>query len=394
MGRGQTRVVALGAAWGLMMTSGCSFDSTEAAPYADPARKAGLCGTTDSLLPKFLKFIEADRFAPIRQVVEKKLVPSDTNPLPDPSVRTIAAALLRLLSLVGVERAQRVADLVSDETLNQELVPLVHTSLRILDGQLDGKPKYEVADAAALFVRQCDPDNLLTSIEELLILQSPSQGEPWLFALLESALPLLEDPTLTPFLESFERNAESGKFAVVALMAEIMKFMAAEDFAISRVRTLLESAVYPFASRELETKIRGILVILEEATSEEAGAYGPLQRAMRCGHQHPASRDILLGFLFDLVVTPELGLDGLLEGASALGKQSKNDLDLLSDLVAAVRLDLSIRDDIRDFVALFLSTPEVESVIPVVIELIETEVMGELFSAIAQLLKGCEDRVQ
>lgn len=369
----------------------CSFDTDRAVERLPPPIPEGRCGTTATLFPRLLAFLREGRFAPLRDVLERRLLPAADGTQPDLSLKTVFAALVRVVSQLGLDQTAYFVDVAAKEEVEEELGPLISAALKLIDGRFDGVPRYEAGDAAAHFVARCDPDHLLTAIEGGLRLKSAQDGRPWVLVALEATVPLLEDPQLQPFLASFERNAETGKPAVVSLLAQIMGFLGDENFAISRVQTLLDSAVYPFAEPELEAKIRVLVDLMDEATSEDAGILQPLQRAVRCGMMHPEQRDVLLGLVFDVVVEPELGAELIVQSASGVlvGDALATELDLIADVVHVMRDDLSIRDDLQELTVMLLSQPESQRVVPVIIELIDRLVFAELVGAIVTLLDGC-----
>lgn len=369
----------------------CSFDTDRAAPHVASTAAAGACGTTETLLPKLLAFVREDRFRDLRTVLERRLLPTDAEPAPDPSLRTLIGAAVRLLDALGLDRARVVADLLAKGELEEELSPLVVTVLRFGDGQLDGAPRYESANATAFFLRRCDPENLLTAVEGLLRFESPSHGVPWIQALADEAGPLLREPTFQPFLDSFEREAAQGRPAIVALLTQVMLLVGDEGFTIDRVETLLESAVYPAVRPELRARIEVLVRLLDEITRPDVDVLRPLQAALRCGLAHPEEKDALAGFLYDLVASEELGLAELLDTASGLVTvaAARAQLGLFADAVHIVRTDLEIRDELVELVAILLSSPDVELVVPVLIELLDRGVVAELFEAAVVLLDGC-----
>ena len=370
---------------------GCNLDTDRAVTRQPPPAAPGRCATTAALFPQLLDFLEEGKFAPLRGVLERRLLPSEDGVQPDLSLKTVFAALVRIVAQLGLDQAAYFADVAARQEFKENLGPLLSTVLKFIDGRLDGVPRYEAGDAAAHFVARCDPDHLLTAIERLLRLYSPTYQKPWVLAVLEAALPLLEDPQLQPFLESFEQNAETGKPAVVSLLVQIMGFLADENFAISRVQTLLDSAVYPLVERDLEVKIQALVALLEEATSPEAGVLLPIQRAVRCGNMHPEERDVLLGLVYDVVIAPEVGPELIIDAATGVlvGEALIYELNLIADVVSVMRDDLSVRDDLQDLTVLLLSQPEVQVIVPVIIELIDELVLAELIEAIVTLLDGC-----
>lgn len=378
----------------VLQAGACNLDTDRPAPYAPPPARPGACGTTETLFPKLLDFLREDRFLPLREVIQSRLLPNEEEPAPDPSLRALLGALVRLVTGLGLDRAQRVVELIEAGELETKLSPLLVTVLAHLDGRLDGRTHYEAADAAALFIRRCNPDHLLTAIIELLRFESPSHQKPWITAVLEELAPLLREPALQPFLTTFEQSAERGRPAIISLLVQIMIFVADDSFAIERVETLLESAVYPVVSVELRLRIERLVLLLEEATSRDAGILVPLQNAVRCGLMYPEQRDALLGFAYDLVASGEVGLVEVLDTTIGLvsAEGARAQLGLLADVVQVVRDDLVIRDDLRELAAILLSTPEVEKSVPVLIELLESGVAAELFDAMARLLGGCGRR--
>lgn len=368
----------------------CNLDTDRPAPNVPPPTQQGACGTTETLFPELLAFVREDRFAPLREVLETRFLPSEANPRPVPSFRDIVDALLRLITQLGLDETAYVAHLASTEQVETELGPLVVLALEFVDGRLDGTPRYEALDAGAHFVRVCDPDYLITALEMLLRFESPSAGEPWIVALLDELRLLLADPTLDSFLQSFERNAEEGRPAIISLVRQIMVLVADEAFAISRVETLLESAVYPVVDDALEAQLRRFVVLLDEVTSEEANILVPLQGSLRCGLEHAPQRDALIGFLYDLVFSERVGLQTILDGADFLSSEAVvSELELLADVVYIVRTDLTLRDDLRELLAILISRPDAEKIVPVLIALIDEKVVTELLQGVVTLLDGC-----
>ncbi len=368
----------------------CGLDTQDEAPYLDPPTELGMCGSTADLFPRLQSFIGRGDYEPLRLLVQDRLQPTPENPAPDPSWRSVVKALLALIEQLGLEQAALVATIVGDGEVEDQLGPLLLVVLQFLDGQLDGVDHYDAADAAAFFVDRCDASYLLASVEGVLRLDSPSTNKPWLVALLDGLAPLLNNPTLRPFLTSFEEGGEEGRPAIVNVLRQIMAFLADEDFEISRVHTLLQSVVYPLADQSLERDIEALMVLFEEVTDPELDVYLPLQQAMRCGMRFGEPRDELLGVVYDLLVSPEVGLDKVLEGVEVVRLDViVSQLELLADVVEVLRDDKEVQDELRAVLILFLSRPAVQDVVPVLIGLIEQEVVGELLEAVVVLLQGC-----
>lgn len=380
--------------WGVGLITlammGCGVDSSAEAPYLAPTTELGVCGSTADLFPRLTAFVGRGDYEPLRRVVQDQLQPSEQNPTPDPSWRSVVSALLSLLRQLGLDEAAIVATIASDGEVEDQLSPLLSVVLEFMDGRLDGADRYDAAEAGAFFVDRCDASYLLASVEGVLRLQSPSTSKPWVVALLDGLTPLLNNPTLRPFLTSFEEGGEAGRPAIVSVLRQIMAFLADEDFEISRVETLLESVVYPLADETLEADIKALVVLFEEVTDPNLDVYLPLQEAMRCGMRYGAPRDELLGFVYDLAVSPEVGLDKVFEAVGVLRLDVVvSQLDLLADVVQVMRQDRAVQDELRALLILFLSRPAVEQVVPVFIGLIEDEIVTELLSAVVTLLEGC-----
>jgi hypothetical protein len=378
-----TRVRSLAPAVLLLSLVSCSFDTDRSAPHVQSAIAPGACGTTETLLPKLFLFLREDRFEPLRAVIK--------NNFDDPALRTLFAAGVRVVSQLGLDRTELLVQIAEKGKVEEKLAPLLTSMLEFMDGRHDNVSRYAAANAAAAFIDRCNPNHLLTAVEGIFRLESPSHGKPWLTALLFEAKPLLSDPTLQPFLDSFERNAESGRPAVIALVVQIMIFLADDNFAIDRVETLLESAVYPLVSEELRPKIEALVALLDEATRPEAQILEPIQGAVRCGLMHTEERDALIGFGYDLVASPELGLEAIVDTTNALvgDDGARSELALLADTVAIIRDDSKVSDDLRHLSSTMLSSPDVEAVVPVVIDLAQSRVLAEIFEAIGKLLAGC-----
>lgn len=376
----------------LVALPACRFDPDEAAPHLDPPNVVGQCGTTRGVFPKLFEFMQDGKFSGLKTFVDKHLIYSADNPEPDVSLSTLLDALVKLVKGFGLDNTQTAAEIAAKSDALKELEPLVLTLLRFITGEVGGVPHYDAGDAAAHFIRVCEPDHLLTAIQELLTFRSPSHdNELWLNVVAGEIFVLIEDPFFEPFLETFEQNSETGKPAIISLLAQVMGFIRQDNFHISRVETLLESVVYPLVNEDLRNKIITLVDLLGEATDEQAGIFKPLQRAVTCGMEHPPQRDNLLGFAYDFLVSDAVGLRQLLDQVEGL--TSVEDAELLlgvaADIIASIRADRETRDDLLDLLAIMLERPDVELVVPTMIDLIEDGVIFELLDAVARLLDGC-----
>jgi hypothetical protein len=376
----------------LCFAAACSFDTERPAPYLAPPKQAGLCGTTETLLPKLLELLRSGRFEPLRRVIESHLVPSERNPSPDPSLRSLIGALVDLSTGLGLERTVDTASIAISTRAIRDLRPLIVTGLRFTAGELDGKPHYESTEAIAELVDRCDPNHLLSAMQALLTLRGPGQSDRFFLSFVgEQGSELLRDPELEPFVSSFERESERGRPAIISLLDQILAFLADENFDISRVRTLLESAVYPAIAEPLRIKIERMVDLLEYATSDRAGILQPVQRAVRCVVAHPEAKHELSGFLYDLITIREVGLRSLLESVRGVidDRESAKVLSFGADLVKVLQDERDTREQILGLLVLLLRRPEASEVMPLWIEIFEQDVLVELLEAVQTLLSGC-----
>lgn len=370
---------------------GCSPAESLDAPFAPPARQAGPCGTTEDLLPKLLAFVEGDRFGPLRDVIEADLVDADPRTAPV-TLRAATRALLDIIGQIGVTRARDLVTLARDDAIEGKLTFVVTSLLRVVDGRVDGKARYEVAGAAGRFIRTCDAGHLLGALEGLLRLRASDRPErPWVVALLAELEGLLADPTVGPLLASFStEGAADGRPAVVALLGQVMIFLADEPVPVPRVRTLFQSAVYPLVDPPLEARLERLLDLLAQATAPEAGILDGLRAAMWCGNRQREPRDVLLGFAYDLAADEALGLQGILRAFSVLRDTTDLELELLADLLRTVRLDLDARDELLGLLVVLLEPEAARRAIPVLLDLTEEGIVAEILDAIGTLFEGCE----
>jgi hypothetical protein len=352
----------------------CSFDAETPAPYLAAPTAAGICGSTETLLPKLFDFVRAQELDPLRDVIEARLLPTAERPAPVPSLRGLLDALVRLATGLGLERTLDAATIASRNQTLQQLKPLLLLLLRYVHGDVDGRPHFEAAGAGSTLFRTCDADNLLTAIEAVLRL--PSQEDPkvrWLAALSKDLAALIEEPSLTPFLETFQKDAETGRPAILSLLNQIALFLTDERFDIARVKTLLESAVYPAVSNGLRAKIEVLVGRLEEVTRPEVDVLRPLQRAIRCLNAQPEARTALLATL-DGLVTPE---------------RSTEVLDFVADLVKVLRQDRVAQQEILGFLAILFEVDNAKAIAPALLHAVERDLLGEISDGIVRILGGC-----
>ena len=372
---------------------GCSFDTETPAPALETmGTPPENCGTTETVFPKLLAFIDDGRFDSLRSFVQRHLVTTEENPQPDVSTRTLVSVMLKLINSFGLDKTISLTDLASSSEILGEQKPLIMAALDFITGDLDGVSRYEVGDAGAHFIRVCDPDDLLLAAELLTAFESPSRpGEMWIDLMLKEIAIVVQNPTLDSFLEMFEKDSESGKPAIVAVIAQIMGLVRQPDFTISRVETVLESVVYPILSDDLRPNIDRMMGLLEEATNPEAGILIPLQGSIDCGMRHPTERDVIIGFLYDLLLAQDIGARMALVSVADLVsvEDSKFLLGIVSDLIASIREDRVTRDDLLEFFALILQQPDITLLLPTISELIVEGVLTELMEAIQSILGEC-----
>ena len=93
----------------------CSFDTdTPAPPLVTNGEPPALCGTTASVFPKLLLFIEDGKFEPLKAFIQRHLVISDENPQPDVSTRTLFSGILKITRSLGLEKTVDLTDLVAN----------------------------------------------------------------------------------------------------------------------------------------------------------------------------------------------------------------------------------------------------------------------------------------
>lgn len=381
----RARLVACIAA---LSVSSCSFDSVEPAPYVAPPTAPGACGTTDTLLPQLFTFVRTDKIAPLRAVLERFSVARG-----EVSLRTLVQALVRLLSEFGLEHTVQAVRLQSTNHALESLEPLALTALELVAGRSDGRTRYEATEAIATLVAECPAQDLLTSLDALVRFEvgPPDGRRRWISALAKDLSPLLQDPTLEPFLETFESNAERGKPAVTALIVQVLTFVADPEFRIERVETLLESALYPLIGEDLRRRIELLVARLDEIAAPQANVLPPLQRALRCMNARPTTRADLIGIVYDLITVDEVDLAGLLATVDLVtaDDDSAELLDFMADVLVVLRDDRVVQTQLFGFVEALLREPDVAAVVPMLIELLEADVGGEVLSAVGKLLEGC-----
>jgi|GEM_PF-2232669 len=371
----------------------CSFDHDEPAPpLVTNGEPPALCGTTASVFPKLLSFIEQGKFEPLKAFIQRHLLISEENPQPDISTRTLFSGILKITRSLGLEKTVDLTDLVTNSEILGEQLPLFTAAIDFITGKTDGKSRYETGDAAAHFIRVCDPDHLLLAIELLTSFESPSRpGEMWIDVMIKEIAVVVDNQKLDEFLDAFEQDAEKGRPAVINVIAQLMGLIRQSSFSISQVETLLESAVYPILSDELRPNIERMVTLLEEVTAPDAGILVPLQRSIECGMQSPVERDVIIGFLYDLLFSQDIGArDALISVAELVSvEDSKFLLGIVSDLIGSIRSDRLARDELLELFALMLQQPDVNALLPIVSELISEDIFTELLVAIQSILGDC-----
>ncbi|MEE2904079.1 MAG: hypothetical protein VYC39_17260 [Myxococcota bacterium] len=344
------------------------------------------------MFPKLLSFIEQGKFEPLKSFIQRHLLISEENPQPDISTRTLFSGILKITRSLGLEKTVDLTDLVTNSEILGEQLPLLTAALDFITGKTDGKSRYETGDAAAHFIRVCDPDHLLSAIELLTSFESPSRpGEMWIDVMLKEIAVVVDNQKLDEFLDAFEQDAEKGRPAVINIIAQLMGLIRQSSFSISQVETLLDSAVYPILSDELRPNVERMVTLLEEVTAPDAGILVPLQRSIDCGMHSPAERDVIIGFLYDLLFSQDIGArDALISVAELVSiEDSKFLLGIVSDLIGSIRSDRLARDELLELFALMLQQPDVNALLPIVSELIAEEIFTELLVAIQSILGDC-----
>ncbi|MBI2375894.1 MAG: hypothetical protein HYV07_18015 [Deltaproteobacteria bacterium] len=374
-----------------LLVAGCRADRDEPAPFSEAADPAPEC-STESVFPELLLLVRTGELAPLRDLIESRLVPGPGNPRPEPSLRSLIGAGVTIVRALGLEEVLDAAEAAKRAELLEKLRPLVIPIFRYVAGQVDATPHYEGAEAMARFVDRCNPDHLLAAVAAVIELESRQEpGRLWIDVAIDAIAKLLADPTLVLALDAFERGGATGRPAVVSLVGQIMTFLDDDDFELARVRTLYEDAVEPAVEPALAAQLEGLLDLMEEVTDPNAAVFDALKGAFRCGNQHPEDRDVIVGFLFDLVDARALELEAVLATTTALvsDEEARELFSRLSIVVRAIRVDTKARDELRGLISLLLQRPAIESMTPFGIELLESPVVDELLSSLPVLLEGC-----
>ncbi|MBI4816802.1 MAG: hypothetical protein HY791_11120 [Deltaproteobacteria bacterium] len=374
----------------LTLVCGC-VDSDAPGPIVEAADPEASCSTA-SVFPRLLSLVRSGRLAPLREVIESRLMPTESNPRPDPSLRSLLGAGVTLVRALGLEQVLDSAEVARRTALIDKLQPLAVPMLRFVSGAIDGATHYEAAEATARFVDRCDPDHLLSAVVAVSRLESRSHpGRLWLDVVIDAGTELLEEPMLRSAIEAFQNEGSSGRPAIVSLVGQTMTFLDDDDFDIERVRVLYQDAVVPAVDPLLASRIGGLIDLLEEATDPESGVFLSLKGAFRCGNQHPEDRDAIVEFLVELVLSETLDLDGLLAATTALvsDDEARALFDTIARVIESVRTDPKSRDQLRGMLFVMLSRPAVEDVTPVGIDVLESRVADELIASLPVLLEGC-----
>ena len=178
---------------------------------------------------------------------------------------------------------------------------------------------------------------------------------------------------------------------MVSLINQILGFITNDDFRVERVRTLLESAVYPLVSEALRLKIEALVVRMEQATDPDAKILVPLQKALSCLNGQPKARADLTGVLYDLITVDEVQLDTILMSLDGVVSEADSAqlLDYVADGAKVMREDPLVSKQILGAAEILLERPAIEEIAPMLLDMIEKHVGDEAVTAIGRLLEGC-----
>lgn len=383
------RALAVGSALAL---GGCSLDTEQAAPEAEPPRVVGACGTTETLFRGLFELSREGGLDDLRALLEAHSAEGPDHRQPEASLRQVLGASIRVVTRLGIRATREAAISLGEGPVAETLSSLVLEVLRLAAGRIDGQTRYPATQAAAFFLRRCDAEPLLTLAERGLRLTRAEVPERWVLAFLRDSAALIADPEFDRFLAEFEASGARGRAAVVGVLNQIVGFLADEDFDVARVRALLEGSVYPLVQPGLASRIDQLLARVEEALTLDDALQLAAQRVARCALVDEPARREVLGFLYDLSATDALELRRLFEEVSAVAADEAQAafLDHVAGLAVAIRDEREARRDIFLLAARFLEAPEVEKALPLFIELFERSLVSELFAGVATLLGGCE----
>lgn len=373
----------------------CSLDPETPAPIAEPPRVAGPCGTTENLLQGLFALSREGGLDDLRTIITEHSTPGRDGLEPDLALRNVLGAALRIITRLGIRATREAAISLGKGPVAESLSSIFEELLRLLDGQHDGRPRYDATKAMGFYLRRCDAVYMLTLAERGLRLERPGasgQPERWLAALLRESAALMKDPLFDQFLREFEESGEQGRGAVVGLLNQVLGFLADRDFEIGRVRALLESSVYPLVEPPLAARLDRFFSLFEEAVALDPMVQSSLQAVAACSLVDETARRDLLGLVYDVAASEALSLPDLLEEASRLVGEEADVafLDHLAGLFSAVRDEREARQDIFVLLAVLLEPPDVERALPLVIELLRRDLVSELMFGVTTLLSGCD----
>lgn len=413
---------------------------------ADPPAPEAVCPAPHELAPTLFRKLDEDAFADLREVVEDVLsvchdgtrVVSCADPRAEPPASGVL--LGSFLAAVGDFAAdppealagarpgeagycappgevpaapnrlcalRRAVDrLVLERTPDGRIVlveafealqPLLASVLRYVDGTLPGATgggRWDLLPVTRTVVERCNDDPFLDLAQGLLRWLAPPRGK----AAFEAFSRLLRNPDAKALLTSIDVKNDVGRGGFLALARTLRDALTSDGFDPAELQSTFEDLVYPFVrdhypDHGLEADLRGAVDVLVDVLDPQRspGVLRPLQEVVLCAEAADPD-DALLGASYDLLFDAEVvGLDALMDTLSAL-----TDADPDGTVLEAAGLLLRAFAEDRDarvaFSVVFgevLTEENARKVLPVLVDLLESDVVSEIVVLGDVLLRGC-----
>ncbi len=298
-----------------------------------------------------------------------------------------------------------------------DLEPLLGTLLGYMSNTgpaATGQEHYEVIDVFSRTASNgelCSPANLLDVLDGVIVYFRPTTacGTSCVgFRALNDLIALLSDPALQQFLQSYEQqqNGAQGRSAIQALFGLLENALAntpEDSHYFDGVQTLINDLDQFFASDpatygNIENEVNDLVSILQGFLdpTRPGAILHQLKGVVECVYVEDPNQEIA-GALYDVISQPSgsgKGLD-LLQIVNAINGLAVLDADgLLSDaihaLLASTRASTQDTEDVRAFLAAFLTIDNAREMFPALALLIDDDVLTELVSLLDNLLYGCQ----
>jgi hypothetical protein len=441
---------AIGALCAASLVAGaapCGAEDVDAPP--DPPEPEHACTPPRELAPTFYAALETDAYAGLREIVEEVLavctfgaevVPCNHPRAEPPAAAVLLAGIFTTLGdfagdppevsgralpgepgycaepgaepsppnrLCTVTRS--IDRLIAQRTETGAIVlvaafdhlqPLIADLLRYVDGSLEGYAggdHYGDLEILRRMVRRCDDEAVVDLLSGVIDFIHPPRGQ----EILAEVVALLDNPDAEGFLAGLDVDDDVGRAGFKALVRIILDQLQRNEFHPSELDDLLEDLVYPlvrssFPDNELEGDIRRLMVHVNDALhpDRQPNILAPLRKVVDCATASDPD-EVLVGAVYDLFFQADIvGLDELLLTISAL-------LDIDPDgtvlrtadlLIRTLAAQPDVRDAFKDLLRVLLDAPHARIVFPVIIDMLESDVVGEVVALADQLLTGCGGR--